>query len=205
MQMLVAKDKEPITPFVDKVRQLYDEVGISTVLVMGGSGDYFSVADHVIQMTGYQPEDVTCRAHEIAENYKTDRMAEGRQSYGRIRHRIPLKTGFNPFFSDQRIKISAPRRLEILFGRTCIDLGDLEQIVATSQTRGLAHAMHHAMRYMDGQRSLKEVVLLVMQDVAANGLECLTPYLTGDIAAFRGIELAAAINRMRTLEAEQHD
>ena len=50
MQMLVAKDKEPITPFVDKVRQLYDDLGISTVLVMGGSGDYFKVADNVIRM-----------------------------------------------------------------------------------------------------------------------------------------------------------
>ncbi len=44
MQLLVSKDREPITPFIDKVRQLFDEKGVSTVLVMGGSGDYFSVA-----------------------------------------------------------------------------------------------------------------------------------------------------------------
>ena len=40
MQELVAKDREPITPFVDRVRQLWEERGVSTVLVMGGSGDY---------------------------------------------------------------------------------------------------------------------------------------------------------------------
>ena len=81
-----------------------------------------------------------------------------------------------------------------------IELGDLEQIVDTAQTRGLAHAMHHAMRYMDGQRTLKEVVDCVLEDVADLGLECLTPFLTGDIARFRAFELSAAINRMRTLQ-----
>jgi len=200
MQMLVAKDKEPITPFVDKVHQLYDELGISTVLVMGGSGDYFPVADHVIQMTDYCPEDVTRKAHDIAAAGNEARTVEGGNHFGVIRYRIPLKTGFDPYRSPQRIKIGAPRRQEILFGRTTIDLNDLEQIVTTSQTRGLAHALHHAMQYMDGRRKLKEIVDCVLRDVAANGLECLTPYLIGDIAAFRGIELAAAINRMRTLK-----
>jgi len=200
MQMLVAKDKEPITPFVDKVRQLSEELEISTVLVMGGSGDYFPMADQVIQMTDYCPEDVTSRAHAIASTGSNERRMEGGQNFGRIRRRIPLKSGFNPYRGGQRIKISAPRRLEILFGHTIIDIADLEQIVTTSQTRGLAHAIHHAVQYMDKQRTLKEVVDCVLADVATKGLECLTPYLTGDIAAFRAVELAAAINRMRTLK-----
>ena len=200
MQILVTKDKEPITPFVDKVRQLYDELGISTVLVMGGSGDYFPMADLVIQMTDYCPEDVTRRAHEIAAAGNHQRTAEGGRGFGRIHHRIPLKSGFNPYRGGQRIKISAPRRLEILFGHTTIDLGDLEQIVTTSQTRGLAHAIHHAMQYMDSRRTLREVIDCVLEDVADKGLECLTPYLVGNIAAFRAFELAAAINRMRTLK-----
>ena len=200
MQMLVAKDKEPITPFVDKVRQLYDELGISTVLVMGGSGDYFQVADLVIRMSDYLPADVTSQAHGIAVEYTTHRMAEGGRHFGTLKSRIPLEHSLNPFVSGKRQKIAAPRRREILFGRTTIDLCDLEQIVDTAQTRGLAHAMHHAMRYMDGQRTLKEVVDCVLEDVTDLGLECLTPFLTGDIARFRAFELSAAINRMRTLE-----
>ena len=69
MQQLVAKKDEPITPFIDTVRQLYTEKNISTVLVLGGVGDYFDVADHVIQMTEYRPTDVTCRAREIAAQF----------------------------------------------------------------------------------------------------------------------------------------
>ena len=50
MQELVVKEKEPITPFVDKVHKLYRDFAVSTLLVMGGSGDYFDVADTVIMM-----------------------------------------------------------------------------------------------------------------------------------------------------------
>ena len=59
MQELVQKAHEPITPFIDKVRQLYQDQRVSTILVMGGSGDYFEAADTVIWMNNYRPFAVT--------------------------------------------------------------------------------------------------------------------------------------------------
>jgi len=203
MQLLVAKDKEPITPFIDRVRQLYDEQGVSTVLVMGGSGDYFSVAHQVIQMTAYVPEDVTQNAHRIAQTHADGRLQESGDAFGELKTRIPLSKGINPYRGRHRVKISAPRIDEIMFGRIPIDIGDVEQIVHISQTRGIGRAIHYALRYMDGQRPLKEVVDRVIADINSRGLDILSPYVTGDIARFRGIELAAAINRMRTLEVTQ--
>jgi predicted ABC-class ATPase len=76
MQQLIAKDKEPITPFIDKVRQLYTDYGVSTILVMGGSGDYFDVADTVIAMENFQPQDVT-------EKAKADRTTTHNRTYPR--------------------------------------------------------------------------------------------------------------------------
>ena len=203
MQQLVVKDKEPITPFIDRVRQLYDEQGVSTVLVMGGSGDYFSVAHQVIQMTAYVPEDVTQNAHRIAQTHADGRLQEGGDAFGELKTRIPLSKYINPYRGRHRVKISAPRIDEIMFGRIPIDIGDVEQIVHISQTRGIGRAIHYALRYMDGQRPLKEVVERVIADINSRGLDILSPYVTGDIARFRGIELAAAINRMRTLEVTQ--
>jgi predicted ABC-class ATPase len=203
MQQLVAKDREPITPFIDKVRQLYDEKGVSTILVMGGSGDYFSVAHQVIQMTAYVPEDVTQKAHHIAATHATGRMTEGGDTFGELKKRMPISESFNPYHGKYRIKISAPRINEILFGKTLIDMGGFDQIVHLSQTRGISHAIHYAIRYMDGKRTLKEVVNQVIADINDNSLDILTPHVTGDIARFRAIELAAAINRMRTLMVAQ--
>ncbi|RJP79590.1 MAG: ATPase [Desulfobacteraceae bacterium] len=200
MQQLVRKKHEPITPFIDKVRQLYSEKGISTILVMGGSGDYFSVADHVIRMTGYLPADVTRKAQQIAREIADNRMEEGGQRFGVIRQRIPDADSFHPLQENGKMKI-APRGLrEILFGTQTINCRDLEQIVEETQTRSIGYAILYAVRYMDGKRSFREVLEKVMKDLKENGLDILPPWITGDLSAFRIFELASAINRMRTLK-----
>jgi predicted ABC-class ATPase len=203
MQQLVAKEKEPITPFLDKVRQLYDERGVSTVLVMGGSGDYFSVADHVIQMADYQAVDVTARAHEISRDSAVCRASEGGNEFGGIRPRVPLAKSFDPFRGKHRVRISARDLHEILFGGTTIDLLDVEQLVDTSQTHAIAHAIYYATQYMNGQRTLNEVVSRVLDDVRTKGLDVLLTYPVGNLAQFRALELAGAINRMRSLEVRE--
>jgi predicted ABC-class ATPase len=203
MQRLIAGDQEPITPFIDKVRQLHTDRGVSTVLVMGGSGDYFSVADHVIRMADYQPLDVTQEAKQVAETSRERRRSEGGERFGDIRRRAPLAESFTPNRRDGKYKISAVRMREIVFGQTVVDMGDVAQLVDTSQTRAIGYAIHRAVNYMDGARSLKEVIDMVMKDLEESGVESLAPYLTGDLARFRSYELAAAINRMRTLMVRQ--
>lgn len=200
MQQLVSKDKEPITPFLDKVRQLYEEKGISTVLVMGGSGDYFSVADHVIQLADYKATDVTEKAHEISRTAGTDRLSEGGGGFGTIRSRFPVSESFNPYRGNRRVKVASRGLHEVLFGRTTIDLLDLEQLVDPSQTNAISQAIYYATRYMNGKRSLRDVVTQVIADVEQKGLDVLVSHKVGNLARFRAIDLAGAINRMRTLE-----
>jgi len=205
MQRLVAVDQEPITPFIDKVRQLFTERGVSTVLVMGGSGDYFSEADHVIRMADYQPLDVTREAKQVAETCKDRRLPEGGEAFGHVRSRAPVAGSFDPRRRDGKLKITATRMREIVFGHTVVDMGDVAQVVDTSQTRAIGYAIQRARKYMDGSRPLKEVIAAVMGELDESGIENLAPYLTGDLARFRSFELAAAINRMRTLEVRQVD
>jgi len=202
MQQLVTKDKEPMTPFIDKIRQLYHDKDISTILVMGGSGDYFSVSDHVIQMTNYIASDVTQRAHHIANQFDPHRINEGGNQFGDIKQRIPMPQGFNPYRGKNRLKITVPRTREIVFGCTIIDLWDIDQLVDISQTRAIGYAAYYATRYMDGKHTLRKIVERVIQDIDNESLDILVPYLTGDLARFRSIELAAAINRMRTLKVK---
>jgi len=204
MQALVAKEKEPITPFVDKVRKLYTDLGVSTVLVMGGSGDYFEVASTVIMMDNYRPRCVTERAKEIARRYTSRRRDEGGETFGRVTPRAPLPESFNPSRGRREVKIEAKGLHHILYGTTSIDLSALEQLVDQSQTRALGAMIHrYATRYADGNRTLREGLELLMKEVEEGGLDCLLPHKVGNLAMPRVFELAGAINRMRTLKVRQ--
>jgi len=202
MQELVSKEREPITPFIDKVQQLYKDVNVSTILVIGGSGDYFDVADCVICMVEYTPHDVTEKARTIAEKYKAERNPEGGEHFGEITERIPFSRSFDPSKGRRSVKISPKGLHSILFGTHRIDLGNIEQLTDISQTKAIGDAVYYATRYMDEKRTLKEIVDAVLADITEN-LNVINPRPVGDYAAFRGLELAAAINRLRTLEVNQ--
>jgi predicted ABC-class ATPase len=200
MQALVAKEKEPITPFVDKVRQLYRDRGVSTILVMGGSGDYFDVADRVIMMDNYHPREVTGEARSVASRHPTGRRGEGGEVFGEVPHRVPDPSSFSARRGKRPVKIEARGRGCILYGRTDIDLSAVEQIVSESQARGIGWMIHHfARHYAGGDMTLSAGLDRVFGDVRAAGLDVLTPFAMGNLALPRKQEVAAAINRMRTL------
>ena len=204
MQELVSKDKEPITPFIDKAKQLFSDFGVSTILVIGGSGDYFDVADCVICMINYKPHDFTKKAKDIARKYKAERKPEGGKEFGKITDRIPLPESFDPSRGRKPVKIVPKGLKTIMFGKHAIDLQAVEQLVDMSQTRAIGDAIYYAKKYMDGKRTLREVVEEVLKDIEGKGLDCLSPKPVGDYARFRGLELAFAINRLRTLRVEQN-
>ena len=205
MQALISKDHEPITPFIDKVRQLYDDYGISTILVMGGSGDYFSVTDTVIAMEDYQPRIVTAQARAIAQADKNQRRPEGGTSFAKKERpiaRAVLPDSVPPGKNGRAPKIKAQKD-RVMLGFEEVDLRAIEQIVEVHQVRAIAQAILYAQRYyFDAERALSETLDCVMDDIARGGLDALTEneMLIGNLAAFRRFELAAAINRLRTLK-----
>jgi len=202
MQQLVTKENEPITSFIDRIRQLYEEKDISTILVMGGSGDYFDVADYVIQMIKFIPHNVSQQARHISKEFPTGRQIEGGHSFFIQSHRIPLAESINPYNEYNRISISSPDTSKLIFGKAIVDLSDVDQIVESAQTKAIGLAIYYAQKYMDGTRTLNGIVRLVMKDINSTGIDVLDQHLTGDISKFRGFELASAINRLRGVKVK---
>ncbi len=203
MQELVSRESEPITCFLDRVRQIYTELGVSTILVVGGSGDYFDVADHVIMMDSYLPRDVTDQAAAIANKYRAERCSEATGSFGEVTARIPLKRSFD--FRGRRGKVTVKGLRTALFGSMPLDLSAVEQLVDPAQTRAIADAIVLARdRYVDGGRTTRDVDESVANDMGKNGLDVLDKRKLGGYALPRPVELAAAINRLRSLEIRQH-
>jgi predicted ABC-class ATPase len=209
MQALVAKELEPITPFVDRVRELYERLGVSTILVMGGSGDYLDVADTVILMREYVPEDVTAEARRIARAYPTQRRPEAPRPIERVVERVPCAESLDPSRGRREVKIDAKAVDLILFGETAIDLRAVEQIVDLSQTRAIGYALHCAAeRFMDGRRTVREILDELERLFAREGIDVLDPFRRGEehpgnFARPRRYEIAAALNRLRTVRMRQ--
>jgi predicted ABC-class ATPase len=203
MQELIRKEKEPITPFIDKVGQIFHEYGVSTLLVIGGSGDYFDVAGTVVCMEEYLPRDCTQAAHAVARKYSAERAPEGGDRFGTFRRRIPRGESFNPRKGKREVKIQSRGVDTIAYGTAVIDLSAIEQLVDESQTRAIGDAIHYATRYMNDTLTLQEVVDRVFSDILAGGLDIFSRRRMGTYAAFRPFELAAAINRLRTVRMKQ--
>jgi predicted ABC-class ATPase len=206
MQELVHKDQEPITPFVDRVRELYDTLRISTVLVMGGSGDYFDVADHVIKMQDFRPHDVGQKVKDLVHSHPTERQVETPEPFGQVIARIPQAGSFSASRGHRKVKIEAQARDLMVFGSETVDLRYIDQLVESSQTRAVGHAIYLATRsLMSDFATLKDVVEGLEHFFDKNGLDALDPfyikeYHPGNFSRPRKYEIAAAINRLRTVE-----
>ncbi len=196
MRRLVSKDKEPITPFVDRVRELYDELGVSTVLVMGGSGDYFGVADTVIMMHEYRPRDVTSRAKSLAGE---PRRPETAQPLAQPQPRRVQPLSLNA--RDRRGKrIVRADHATLRLGNSRVDLTKLHQFVELSQVRAAGHILAWAAENLRGPVTVSELVDRVEQRLAAVGLEGFLPVRYGDLARPRRFEIVCVLNRAQALE-----
>ncbi len=204
MQRLVSKDKEPITPFIDRVQEIYTEYNTSTVIVMGGSGDYFEVADTVVMMDNYRPEDATEDAMIIKDELPINRKREVNSKF-KFKKRYPEAESIKPY-KGRKLKLDVRGRHTIILGVESIDLSQVEQLMDTSQTRAIAYAINHAQTYMDGKHSMSDVMDMVKLDIDRNGLDILAPKgrrYPHNMARPRIFEFIAALNRLRTFKTHK--
>ncbi len=194
MQALVAR--ETITPLIDRVRQLHEQAGVSTVLVVGGSGDYLEVADTVLLMEDYRPQEVTARAAEVAAAHPTGRAVLPPRGEIVPTPRRPRIRSFDPR-RGQRSKVRARGLRELQLGEQTIDLGALEQLVDDSQARGIGALLAWLHAHGSEGATVRELTDHAMQAMADQGLYGLDRL--PELASVRRYELAAAINRLRSL------
>lgn len=193
MQELVAREAEPITPFVDRIRELRDHLGVATLLVMGGSGDYLDSADTVIQMHNYAPLDVTKRAHEVAEQFHTGRHAEAGEPLRRPATRQLDCSSLRPEIKPGKRKLQTRGRDALVFGKETIDLRAVEQIADASQVRAIGVILA---RMAELEANLDDPPQWLAEELERSWDEVLNK-LDGDLARPRRMEVMAALNRLR--------
>ncbi|HSF20018.1 MAG TPA: ABC-ATPase domain-containing protein [Vicinamibacteria bacterium] len=205
MQALVARDGEPIVPFVDRLRELKDGLSVSTVLVTGSSGDSFESADTVIRMKDYSPEDVTAEAVRVAKTHPTGRAIETPSPFARSPGRHPLRESIDASRGRREVRIDARGRDSLAFGEEHIDLRAVEQLVDASQTRAIGFAIRLAAeRFLTDDATMGDLVERLEELFDREGLDVLSPFNRpgehpGNFARPRRFETAAVLNRIRSL------
>jgi len=193
MQALVAKRDEPITPFVDRIRDLRDRLGVATVLVMGGSGDYFAHADTVIQMHDYLPRDVTGEAHRIAQEHASGRRTETESVLERPQPRVLETASLDASVKPGKMRVKVRGTDTLVFGRHDVDLRAVEQLVDPSQLRAIGLLLQ---RLHDAGGRLENPVEAV-EALLGEPVEAWLKRPDGDAARPRLMEVLAAANRLR--------
>lgn len=200
MQMVISKDKELITPYIDRVRDLYDYIGVSTVLVIGSLGEYFNKADTILQLEDYNVYDITNKVKDITRKYKY-------QSQEIIREKVIIPN-FSRKFHQYKGWIEDPIRLKIngkntvSIDKDSINTRYLEQLVDEEQLRMIGYLFAYMNHFVfDSNTNLQNAVENVFRLLNNDGLREIfeNKMIPCNLAIPRKQELFMCLNRFRKI------
>ena len=216
MQQVIQREKEPITPFLERAEDLYKKAGISTILVAGSSGAFFHIADTIIQMDNYVPKDITASVKKLCSQYPlpavsvTDFqlphshriMSRPAESSKRLRHNSRGNHSDSGAAKPERLKTRISGTDGFSLGRQEIDLRYTEQLIDAEQTAALGLLLKYAVEHLaDGRRTLPEIVQFLWKNLSLHGLSFFTENqkISCGYATPRIQEIYACLNRYRGL------
>lgn len=199
MQQVISPKEEPITPFIERVNSLYQDLDVSTILVAGSSGSYFHVADCVVQMKEYVPVDITEQAKKAAEDFAVFEMPK--TAFPDFeKQRVPKPD--TALKKEERLKIKAFGKEEISIAKNTVELRYLEQLKDDEQTTALGYLLKYLqLSLLDGKKSLVQAVDRLEEQLRQGGMESLLGKgeVSASLARPRRQEIFACINRYRRL------
>ena len=176
MQEVISREKEPITPFLERARDLYEKAGISTILVAGSSGAFFHIADTVIQMDSYHPVDISTKVRSLCGKYPLNEQKAPAfsmpQSYRILSKKSPgIRSHGRGAGKPERLKIKVHGKDGFLLGHQDVDLRYIEQLVDSEQTAALGLILRYALENLvDGQRTIPEIIRILSEELHRRGL-----------------------------------
>ncbi len=194
---LISKDKEPITPFIEKINALKNTAGVSVIVVVGGLGDYFDVADSVLMLDEYRIKDVTKMAREVSARYKREHLKLDDNEFV-VKYRALAEKPCRELLSDPRAKIKNRSLDELLLGREAVDLRSVEQLIEEGQVRFIGEVIKKFFKYEELKKmTFREVIDRFEKEMDQASISSYLGVKSGGLAFARKYEVAAAVNRVR--------
>lgn len=223
MQKIISRDKEPITPFIERARDLYEKAGISTIMVAGSSGAYFYIADTIIQMDCYRPLDITAATKEACKRFGEDPTTNAPgfilPARGRRLHveKAPGSGGYrerggqrgnsygqreekNSHGREERIKTKVHGKDSLQVGKEQVDLRFVEQLIHNEQTAALAQMVRYCIaNQLFARYSVEQIADLLWTQIQQKGIPSISDssYAAMGLCLPRRQEIFACLNRYR--------
>ena len=196
MRALVSSEREPITPLVDRIRALHRERGISTLIVMGGSGDYLDVADQVLIMDSYRLVDATAQARQVCDSQP--RVDTSLPDFPLPAQRLPQSPEAKRR-GPSRTRALGTQRL--VLDRHEVDVADVSGLVDEGQALAVAWALRALLEHhFDGHTSLPQALAQAAKRLDDVGLDALGEAHPAFLVRPRLVDVGAAVNRLRSLQ-----
>lgn len=207
MQKVIRREKEPITPFLERARDLYTKAGISTILVAGSSGAFFHIADTVIQMDNYIPVDITSKVKQLCKDFPlsdSDTPAFILPQNHRVMTKAPSAKTHKDYYGNtknqpERLKVKSHGCDGFSLGKQEIDLRYIEQLIDSEQTASLGLLLKYAVEHLiDGKRTIDEIISFLTLHLEKEGLAFFFDgYTSCGYAVPRNQEIYSCFNRYR--------
>lgn len=207
MSRVVLQNQEPIVPFLSRMRQLYDTMGISTILVAGSSGAYFAVSDCILQMKEYEPSDITDKAKAAAQDIQSTLSTSGGSATPPDEltqwqdKRVPLAN--KNVTESRKVKVKGAGTDAVILNHESVELRFVEQVVDSEQTNLLGTMLRFLEEnQFNGRVSLEKCIDAVYHAYTAKSFGAVTASsaIPGNLADVRIQELWAMVNRYRGLK-----
>lgn len=196
MQQVISRDKEPITPFLERAPQLFSKAGISTILVAGSSGAFFHIADTVIQMDRYQALDITEKVKKLCSDYPLPPSSV--PSFYMPSSKRVMSSTKKASYKDFKMKCHGKDSFSI--GKDTVDLRYIEQLTDKEQTATLGELLRYAQEYLvDGKRTISEIISVLQNKIEKDGFSAFfgNSYIPCGLAVPRIQEIFSCFNRYR--------
>ena len=194
IQELISHSKEPITPFIERIESMRDS-NISIIIVVGGLGDYFSMADKVVMLDEYNLLDVTEKAKIISQTFEISNVKGIKEKFIISPRKLSSQKTKKLFTSD-RCKVKTRELDELLIDKENIDIRYLEQFVENGQVRFTGEIIRKIFSHNKNE-VFKNILKDLQEQIDKTNLSKLLKNNSGDLVEARKYEIGGAITRLR--------
>lgn len=207
IEKILDAEQEPIKPLYSTVRSLWTKHRISMIFVVSGLGYFLQKADTCLLMDNYRCNDITAKVRDRLGPIATENQPISDFSVSR---RLAADN-FNPAYINRRLNKTIPKRIKDLrnaprqleYGMDLINLDAVVQIAEAPQILAIGYCLLVLRNQLTQSEHKPETIRFwidwLEDEIKSHGLDCLQPDYPGTLSMPRKYEIAAAINRIRSL------